>query len=266
MKWFKHDSSAHRDTKIKRLKNKHGIVGYGLYWYCLEMIAENVDKNNVTFELEDDAELIAIDWSLDRVTVSEIMLYMVELGLFEVSGNRISCLKMANRIDDTNSRNPEIQRLQKQIKSAGNHEESSDNYEDTTKTLRTDKTRLDKTRLEDTDTDLCVSKAKKKTSKKKPGYMPDWMPVDKWLAYVETRRSKKHPMNPASLLNCMAAIEKTMASGVPLDEILDRMIETGWRTVKPEWFRDKDEPKKNDNAALAAKINASIDWSQVNEN
>ena len=95
---------------------------------------------------------------------------------------------------------------------------------------------------------------------------PGWMPEKKWLAYLTSRKEKKHPMNQAALELCVDAIGKTSGAGVAIDEILDRMIETGWRTVKPEWFRDKDEPKKNDNAALAAKINASIDWSQVNEN
>ena len=152
MKWFRHDSAAHRDAKLKRIKHKHGIVGYGLYWYCLELIAGNVDKNNITFELEDDAELIAIEWGLDRVTVSEIMADMVRCGLFEVENNRITCLKMAHRIDDTNSRNPEVQRLQKQL-------QTKENARSITKTLRKSSEiseessdRLDKIRLDKEDT------------------------------------------------------------------------------------------------------------------
>ncbi|MCP3699064.1 MAG: DUF4373 domain-containing protein [Aliivibrio sp.] len=38
MRWFKHDSAAHIDARIKKVKHKYGIVGYGLYWYCIELI------------------------------------------------------------------------------------------------------------------------------------------------------------------------------------------------------------------------------------
>ena len=140
MKWFRHDSAAHRDAKLKKLKHKHGITGYGLYWYCLELIAGNVERKNITFELEDDSELIALEWGLDRVTVSEIMRDMCAFGLFEELEGRVTCLKMANRLDDTTSRNPEIRKLLKLRenalslrKSPENPEESSDRLEETRK-------------------------------------------------------------------------------------------------------------------------------------
>lgn len=148
MKWFRHDSSAHRDIKLKRLKRKHGIVGYGLYWYCLELIAGNVDKKNITFQLEDDAEEIALEWELDRVTVSEMMAFMVELNLFESNDNRISCLKMAHRLDDTNSRNPQIHALIKSLNSNETLIETPETLREIPKQLRKSPTRLDKTRLD----------------------------------------------------------------------------------------------------------------------
>ena len=37
MKWFKHDSNANTDAKLKRVRMKYGMQGYGLYWYCLEI-------------------------------------------------------------------------------------------------------------------------------------------------------------------------------------------------------------------------------------
>lgn len=111
MKWFKHDSNAHTDAKLKKLKHKHGIVGYGLYWYCVELIAESVDKNNITFELEEDAELIALEWGLDQIRVQEIMLDMVNLGLFENDNGQITCIKLAKRLDDTNAKNPQIKHI-----------------------------------------------------------------------------------------------------------------------------------------------------------
>lgn len=100
MKWFKHDSNANMDAKLKRLKMKYGMEGYGLYWYCLELIAQSVDKNNLNFELEHDSEIIAADVQMHFEKVQEMMQYMVQLNLFEGSHGVITCLKMASRCDE----------------------------------------------------------------------------------------------------------------------------------------------------------------------
>ena len=100
MKWFKHDSDASNDAKLKKLRLKYGAQGYGIYWYCLELIARNVEKHNLTFELEHDAELIADDFKLSTELVQHIMTFMVEIGLFENTKGIITCLKMATRADE----------------------------------------------------------------------------------------------------------------------------------------------------------------------
>jgi hypothetical protein len=100
MKWFKHDSDASNDAKLKKLRLKYGAQGYGIYWYCLELIARNVEKHNLTFELEHDAELIADDFKLSAELVQHIMTFMVDIGLFENTNGIISCLKMATRTDE----------------------------------------------------------------------------------------------------------------------------------------------------------------------
>jgi hypothetical protein len=100
MKWFKHDSDAGSDAKLRKLRMKYGAQGYGIYWYCLELIARNVDKNNLTFELEHDADLIADDFKLSAELVQEMMVYMSNLGLFENVNGIITCLKMASRTDE----------------------------------------------------------------------------------------------------------------------------------------------------------------------
>lgn len=100
MKWFKHDSDASNDSKLKKLRMKYGAQGYGIYWYCLELIARNVEKHNLTFELEHDAEIIADDFKLSSDLVQHIMTFMVDIGLFENTNNVITCLKMATRTDE----------------------------------------------------------------------------------------------------------------------------------------------------------------------
>lgn len=150
MKWFKHDANAHIDAKLKKVKHKYGIVGYGIYWYCIELIAMGVDRNNITFELEEDSETIAMEWSLDQLKVQEIMEYMVHLNLFELQSGRITCLKLAKRLDDTNSKNPEIRRVLEQLGASEpeqNEPKDSDLLGDTPKDSA--QIRLEEIRLEE---------------------------------------------------------------------------------------------------------------------
>jgi hypothetical protein len=104
VKWYKHDSNANSDAKLRRVRLKYGMEGYGLYWYCLELIAQNVEKDNLSFELEHDAEIIAADTGIHFERVQEMMVYMVDLGLFEESNGAITCLKLARRCDEYTSK------------------------------------------------------------------------------------------------------------------------------------------------------------------
>jgi len=100
MKWFKHETNANTDAKLKRLRLKYGMEGYGLYWYCLELIGASVEPHNITFVLEHDAEIIANDTNIHYELIQEMMRYMVDLGLFESDGKLITCLKMRIRADE----------------------------------------------------------------------------------------------------------------------------------------------------------------------
>lgn len=100
MKWFKHDSNASHDAKLKKLIIRFGLEGYGLYFYCLEAVARSVEPHNLTFELEHDAEVIGHEVGLHPDRVEEIMKHIIEAGLFENDGGRITCLKLANRTDE----------------------------------------------------------------------------------------------------------------------------------------------------------------------
>ncbi len=43
MRWFKHMSASHSDDKMMELIEEHGAAGYGLWWFVLELIAEQMD-------------------------------------------------------------------------------------------------------------------------------------------------------------------------------------------------------------------------------
>ncbi len=137
MKWFKHDADAHRDAKLRKVTMKYGMEGYGLYWHCIEIIANGVETNNVTFELEHDAEVIAFDTGIHQDRVQEMMTFMVGLGLFENAGGVVTCLKLAKRLDQSMTSSPQMRKLIAEIKQ--NHDGVM---------IKSCKTRLDKTRLE----------------------------------------------------------------------------------------------------------------------
>lgn len=112
MQWFKHDSNAFTDSKLRKVTIKYGMEGYGLYWYCLELIVGNVSSHNITFELEHDSEIIAHDTGIHPERVSEMMAYMVNIGLFEITNNNhISCLKIIKRLDSSMTSNPKMRAI-----------------------------------------------------------------------------------------------------------------------------------------------------------
>ena len=45
MKWFMHEGNARSDSKIEKLLIKYGVEGYGLYFYCVEIIAGNLSSD-----------------------------------------------------------------------------------------------------------------------------------------------------------------------------------------------------------------------------
>ena len=117
MKWFKHNTNALHDAKIEKLIMKYGIEGYGLYFACVEIIAGNLTNENITFELEHDAEILAHKFKVDTIKVEEMMKYMVNLNLFQVNtlNGHIICFSLAHRLDSSLIKNPELNKIKKGI-------------------------------------------------------------------------------------------------------------------------------------------------------
>lgn len=110
MKWFKHQSDARNSLKLRKVRRKYGSDGYAIYWFCLESIAYDVDKDNLTFDLKEDAETIGFELTIQEKRVEEIMLYMIEIGLFESSRGMITCLKLAESIDKSMTNSPKMRK------------------------------------------------------------------------------------------------------------------------------------------------------------
>lgn len=247
MKWFKHDSNAHSDAKLKRVKHRYGMVGYGLYWYCVELIAGRVDKNNIRFELEEDAEIIALEWNLDQLKIEEMMRYFVEIDLFESNENVITCLKLAKRLDDTNAKNPEIRKIINSLNQSEILGETPNQSEGVGKSPNDSaQTRLDKTRLDKT-------KQKKENAH---AALAEKLGVDLDLIgrVVKHRRDIKHPANTDKKISIVIGdLRKCVEAGLFSDISLamDRLDESEWRTLKPEYLEKSGGKSKHASANQA---------------
>ena len=100
------------DAKIQELLLDYGLEGYGLYFYCLEMIIADVSDENISFELEHDHRIIARNTGSTPKRVSEILERFLQLGLFgkSVNGN-YNCLKILNRLDSSMTSNKSMRKL-----------------------------------------------------------------------------------------------------------------------------------------------------------
>ena len=98
------------DTKIKRLRRKYGLEGYGLYVLILEYIAKQLDKHSPLPDLQEKANDISDEWGCDIRRVNEMMLDMVNEGLFEVDyiTGKLVCTKIEKYLDEYIRKIPEI--------------------------------------------------------------------------------------------------------------------------------------------------------------
>jgi len=176
MQWFKHDSGATQDAKVKKLIIKYGAVGYAVYFHCLELIAADISESNLTFELEHDAEIVAYDLHIQGTAdksgqeiVEEIMRYIVDLGLFRESNGHIFCFRLLKQLDTSMSSSPKFRKMISEAKLKFNErldsetgtniqQESHDDIKDSHDDIMTesdfimqDKNRIDKNRIDNDD-------------------------------------------------------------------------------------------------------------------
>ena len=78
----------------------------------------NLDEQNLNFELEHDSEIIAFNTGVHYERVQEILAYMVGLELFENNNGMITCYKLAARLDQSMTSNPQMRKMIVDIKSS----------------------------------------------------------------------------------------------------------------------------------------------------
>lgn len=94
--YFPHDTDMRNDPKIKALRRKFGVEGYGIYCMIIEYIGDSehfiadFDKLGI--------ELIAGDFDIDPDRLIEIVKYCVTLNLLQLESGELSCNSLENRL------------------------------------------------------------------------------------------------------------------------------------------------------------------------
>ncbi len=130
------------DAKLQEVLLDYGLEGYGLYWYCIELIAGKVGAENLTFSLEHDARIIARNTGSTTQKITEMMTRFVEVGLFENKDGLITCMRLAKRLDKSMTSNPEMRAAIEGIRN--NHDSV---MTQSAKPMQ-DKTRLEENRID----------------------------------------------------------------------------------------------------------------------
>lgn len=238
MDWFRHDSTANLDEKLQEVLLDYGLEGYGLYWYCIELIVGKVAPDNITFQLKHDARIIARNTGSTPQKVEEMMKRFVEVGLFENKDGMITCLKVAKRLMTSSTSNPQMRTMIQNIKSNQVVEEPSRHRHDD---ITPDKIRLDKIRED-------------KTTK----YIPQ-IPTELLSDYLKVRKAKK-----AGDLTKTAfeGIEReAKIAGISTEDAVKICCERGWVGFKASWMDQASNDKsssswRNDDASIMKKANS----------
>lgn len=148
MKWFKHDTDASNDPKIRKLKKRFGMAGYGVYFNLLELIARKMEDDIESFGYLDDDwddESLELEFGLDPNSVRTMFDYICEIGLFEKKDGKMYNEKIKERCDDYTSR------LLRTSNSKPKKEELKPKKEESTNIVRTksDKVLLEENRIEE---------------------------------------------------------------------------------------------------------------------
>ena len=228
MKWFKHESGASLDAKLQEVLLDYGLEGYGLYWYCLELIAGNVTPDNLTFELEHDARIIARNTSSTTQRVQEIMKRFVELGLFESYEGIVKCLKLAKKTDEYTAKllSKSRQAPDKLPTVSGQNPEKSALLEEK---------RIDK---------------KKKTTPKPTLDFSSWpeLPSDQKLKdWKSLRRTKKAPISQTVVNTFGKELTKAAKAGFSVEQCFEQIITRSWIGFEAEWLtknKNSSQPRR----------------------
>lgn len=232
MKWFKHDADASIDSKLQSLLLDYGASGYGLYWYCIELIAQNVNEHNITFELDHDARIIARNLNLTFQETKDMMKYMIELGLFSLNNEKLVCYSLAKRLDQSMTSSPKMRNIISNIKE--NHDSVM---------IKSCKKRIDKKRIEENRED----KNKKENLFSQLIKEFDHYDIYKNIAtdFISYRKQIKKPLKTIlPIKQFIDSLVELSKLGYQFDYCIEQMKLNEWQTVKIDYIHKRNKPQQ----------------------
>lgn len=218
MQWFRHDTSAAHDAKIRKLILRYGPIGYAVYFHCLELIAGDLNANNITFELEHDAEIIADNLKIRGTSelssvdlVQEVMRYIISLDLFVEAEGRIFCFKLLKRLDSSMTSNPQMRQM------IGQAKESHDTVMTPSAQNRIEENRIDNNKRFRANVflkEFCSNEQ----------LISDWLKV---------RKTKKAANTKTAMERFINQVEK---SGLSCERVLQICCEKSWAGFNADWL------------------------------
>lgn len=97
--YFPHDADMRNDTRIKALRRKFGIEGYGIYCMLIELLTDSD-----FFQFKNDSlsiELLSGDFDIDPEKLTAILQYLAQLDLIQIATetNVITCKSLDKRME-----------------------------------------------------------------------------------------------------------------------------------------------------------------------
>jgi hypothetical protein len=182
MEWFRHDSNANLDEKLQEVLLDYGLEGYGLYWYCIELIVGKTSADNITFELKHDARVIARNTGSSPQKVEEMMKRFISVGLFENNDGKITCMKVAKRLMSSATSNPKMRHMIQDIKIQ--HDTVIDAVSHDAIMTPSDFITAEEKRIEE----IRLDKKEKKESTKGSRLSQDWVIPEEYIKFCQTER------------------------------------------------------------------------------
>ena len=201
--YFSHDYNSRSDVKIKKLIQKHGYLGYGIFWAIIEDLYNNANA------LRTDYEGIAFDLRADEKTIKSII---TDFDLFVFEDTIFGSLSVQKRLEERNlkSVSARISALKRWGKDAN--------------ALRTE----------------CEGNAIKEKKGKEIKYnfyecLLDYgfleNLVNEWLVI---RKTKKASNTETAFKGFIQQVELT---GLDKNEVLRICVERSWSGLKAEWIK-----------------------------
>lgn len=224
--YFPHDANMRNHRKVKAIRNKFGMNGYGIWCMLVELLTSS--DGNVIERSRTEYELIAGDFGASVDDVSEVIDYCLKLELLFDRDGFIHSETLDERLAPVYSKRGKRKELsKKQLRNNGKYtsENSASNEVSVTEKPQS-KVKERK-----------VNKSKEKQTKEDDPQSAVLLPFDSekfknsWAEWEAHRREKRNKLTPSAIKKQLKFLGgRTENEAI---EIIDRSITNGWTGLFP---------------------------------